>query len=293
LDRLTSMQVFLEVVQRGSFRAAADALQLSPTMVGKHIAALEAQLGVRLLNRTTRRQALTDAGRLWLDDSRAILADLADAEAAVSDLRGRPRGLLRIDAPVTFGVHDLTPALVDFMAQNPEIEIDLRLNNRIVDLIGEGVDVVFRIGPLTDSSLVARPLRPYRMMLAAAPAYLDKAGDPSQPDDLAGHDCLGFAYWSRRSVWTLSRDGQTRSVAVRSRFLTDNGEALRKAALSGGGVIMQPETLIREDLENGRLIRVLPDWSAPSRAMHVLYPADRRPAAKVQAFLAFVTQRFR
>ena len=292
LDRLTSIRVFAEVARLGSFRAAADALALSPTMVGKHIAALEAHLGTKLLNRTTRRQALTEAGELWLEDSAAILADLADAEAAVSALRGAPRGRLRIDAPVTFGAYDLAPALVGFMAQNPAIEIELRLSNRLTDLIGERIDAAFRIGPLPDSRLVARLLRPYRMIVAAAPAYIDRAGAPQEPQQLGEHECLGFAYWAHRNSWTLARAGRQQTVTVSGRYSADNGEALRKAALAGAGIIMQPEILLREDLASGALVAILPEWQPPSREMHLIYPADRRPAAKLCAFVDFALREF-
>lgn len=293
MDRLTSMAVFVHAAEKHSFTAAAEHFGLSPTMVGKHIRFLEERVGTRLVQRTTRRQSLTEAGQLYYERCKQLLADAEAADACVDALRATPRGVLRIHAPVSFGSQRLAPALADFLKRYAEIEVDLALGDRMVDLIEEGYEAAIRIGPLADSGLIAQPLQPYRMWLCASPDYLAHAGTPREPMELAQHECLGFAYWHTKHSWRLRHGNHTEEVPVHGRFVANNGQALRSAALAGLGIIMQPEVLLADDVAAGRLIPVLPAWEPPSRPMHLVYPADRRPTAKLRCFIDFVVETFR
>lgn len=291
-DRLGSMAVFVQVAEKHSFTAAAEACGISPTMVGKHIRFLEERVGARLLNRTTRQQSLTEIGRLYYERCKQVVSDADAADACVDAMRAAPRGRLKITAPVSFGSQRLAPGLAAYLREYPEVEIDLSLTDRNMDLIEEGVDAAIRIGPLADSGLIARSLKPYTMWLCAAPAYLKRAGMPRKARDLSGHNCLGFAYWQKKNTWRLSRNGVAESIAVRGQFTVNNGQALRMAALEGIGIIMQPEMLIAEDVAAGRLARVLADYDLPSRPMHIVYLADKRPTPKLRSFIDFIVDNF-
>ena len=291
MDRLASMEVFAKVADLGSFAAAADAADISAAMVGKHVRQLEEHLGVRLLNRTTRRQSLTDAGRDFLDRTRIVLAELEAAEAIAADSRARPRGELRINAPVSFGTYSLSPLLPAYMAENPEVTVRLTLSDRVVDLIDEGYDCVFRAGPLHDSSLIARGLRPLNLIPCASPAYLERHGRPRHPSDLARHACLGFSGSALEERWTFHGDEGEVVVPIGSRFSANSGHALRQAALAGMGIIHHAEELLADDLASGRLVRVLAEWRS-ERPLHILYAPDRRITPKLRSFLDFTTARF-
>lgn len=296
MDRLLSMDVFLKVADLGGFAAAARALDLSPTMVGKHIRFLEDRLGVRLLNRTTRRQSLTEAGRVYLERCRQLLAEAEDVELSVQALRAAPRGVLRVASPVTFGTQGLVPALADYLEAQPEVQVELVLQDRAVDLVEEGLDAMVHIGDiryLRDASLKARPLGLYHMLICAAPEYLARHGVPLSPGELAGHACLGFAYWDRRDAWRLLGPEGEETVPVHSRFTATQGQALRMAALAGMGIVMQPELLLAEDVAAGRLVRLLPGHAPPARPIHLLYAPDRRITPKLRSFLDFMATRFK
>src|SRR5689334_24311846 len=189
------MEIFVAAVERGSFAAASRAFQITPPMVGKHIRALEERLGARLLTRTTRRQKLTEIGRQYYERCKQILQDIHSAERAAENMRSEPRGELRICSPVSFGSMRLAPALADYLSKYPQVNVELQLTDEIVDLVEGQYDAAIRIGPLADSSLVARPLEPYRMLICAAPSYLSRAGVPQTPADLQRHACLGYTYW--------------------------------------------------------------------------------------------------
>jgi DNA-binding transcriptional LysR family regulator len=280
------------VAETGSFTAAANELGISGLMVGKHIRMLEEHLGVRLLNRTTRRQSLTGAGKDFLERARSVLAELEAAEALAAESRAKPRGELRVNAPVTFGAHSLAPLLPDYLAANPDVTVRLTLNDRVVDLVEEGYDCVFRVGALADSTLMARGLRPVELVACASPAYLARRGAPRHPTDLAGHECLGFAGWELEQCWRFVGPGGEVAVPVRSRFSANIGEALRQAALAGWGIILQARELTVEDIAAGRLVRVLPQWEPPRRPMHLLFAPDRRITPKLRSFIEFAAERF-
>jgi DNA-binding transcriptional LysR family regulator len=283
------MEVFVAVVDAGSFTAAAEMFAMSPVMVGKHIRQLEEKLGARLLARTTRRQSLTEIGRQYAERCRQILADIKAAESGAEAMRSTPRGTLRISAPVSFGTQRLAPAMTDYLAAHPDVSLDLDLSDRMIDLVEEGYDAAIRIGELRDSTLVARPLTEYRMMLCASPEYLKQAGTPKTPEDLAHHQCLDFAPLNRRVRWNLNG---TESEFPASRFRSNQGQALRMAALRGYGILLQSEALLGEDVASGRLVPVLEDYLPAPRPVSLVYPRDRLATPKMTTFIAFMLERF-
>lgn len=283
------MEIFVAVLDAGSFTAAADAFDISPVMVGKHIRELEGRLGVRLLSRTTRRQRLTEAGHAYAEECRQILADIHAAETRAEAMRSTPRGTLRISSPVSFGTQCLAPAMTDYLALYPDVHLDLNLNDRVIDVVEEGYDAVVRIGDLADSGLVARPLMPYRMVMCASPDYLQRAGRPTTPDDLKSHQCLDFAPRDRRVRWKL--DG-TELAFPASRFRSNNGQALRMAALSGYGILLQPEVLLSADIAAGKLIPLLQTYLPAAKPVSLVYPRDQMPTKKMTSFIEFMVKRF-
>jgi len=287
------MAVFVRVVDRGSFAAAAEDLGISAAMAGVHVRSLEQRLGAHLIHRTTRRHSLTDIGRLYYDRCKQILADVADAEASAAELKARPQGRLRVATPVSFGVHALAPSCRDYVAGNPEVSLDLIMSDRTVDMLEEGIDVAIRIGELENSSLIARPLMPYRSLICASPDYLRQYRTPRQPSDLSAHRCLGFAHPIASREWTLQGAQGALHIPVNLVLTANNGEALRMAALSGLGIVMQPELLLRDDIRAGRLVPLLEDFLPPPKPMHVLTLPDRRPTPKIRSFTDFLCSRFR
>jgi len=277
MDRLTSMAVFVKTADTGSFTAAALAFDISAQMAGRHVAELEARIGGRLLNRTTRRQNLTEIGVVFYERCKQLLADAEEAEAVASDLLTTPRGRLRLTAPVTFGLFGLAPLVTPYLLDRPVVEIDLTLTDRYVDLIGEGFDAAVRLGPLVDSSLVARALVPYRLVACTARTYLERHGTPSEPADLAHHESLSFTYSASppASEWHFMIGGQPRAVPIRSRFRVNDTRALITAAKDGLGIMMAPEIAVRDDLANGNLVRVLDAFEVPARPMHIVFPSGR------------------
>lgn len=291
MDRLNAMSVFVRAVELGSFSAAAEALRMSPQLVGKQVQKLEQHLGVQLLHRTTRRQSLSDFGQAFYERSKIILAEVEAAESLAAEARAVPTGRLRINAPASFGMHTLASRLPDYMKAYPEVSVELSLNNRAVDLIDEGYDVVFRVGELADSGLIARPLAPYRLVLCASPAYLAERPPIHTPWDLQRHDCLGFAHTELRSHWTFDGPDGRVVVPVSSRLTVDHGEPLLCAALADLGVLLQPLEVVREALEAGRLTRLLPSYSVPTRPLHLLY-APARMTPKLRSFVDFSIKNF-
>jgi DNA-binding transcriptional LysR family regulator len=292
MDRLKGMAVFVKAVEYGSFSRAADEMQMSSQLVGKHVQKLEQHLGVQLLHRSTRRQSLTDFGRVFYERAKIILSEVETAESMAAETRAVPSGRLRINAPVSFGMRTLSPCLPSYLKMYPEISVELALANRAVDLIEEGYDVVFRVGELTDSGLIARQLAPYRLILCAAPAYLEKQETLTSPWDLRNHECLGFSHTELRTHWTFNGPGGKDVVPVRSRLMVDHGEPLLCAALDGLGIMLQPYELVKDHLADGSLVEVLPQYSAPTRPLHILYAPDRRLTPKLRSFIDFAVQNF-
>lgn len=292
MDRFFSMTVFVKAVETGSFSAASEALRISPQLVGKHVQTLEQHLGVRLLNRTTRRQHLTDIGTVFYERARIILAEVEAAEGLAAETRAIPCGRLRINAPVTFGIHALAPRLPEYLRSCPQVSVDLSLSNRFVDVVDEGFDAVFRIGDLSDSSLMARPLAPYRLVLCAAPAYLAAREPIETPQDLPHHECLGFSHTELRTHWTFDGPGGCVTVPISGRLMVDNGESLLPIALAGMGLLLQPFELVAAELASGKLVTVLPEYSIPARPMHILYAPGRRITPKLRSFIDFAVANF-
>lgn len=293
MSTLANMKMFVRVVEAGSFAAAAEASGVTPTMVAKHIKAIEQRLGATMLHRTTRRQQLSDVGRLYYERCKQALAEVAHAEASASELQSNPSGNLRIIAPVSFGSHRLVPAIAEYMAKNPAVNVELTLDNRRPNLLDGGHELGILIGDITDTGLVARPLQPYRRVLAASPGYLKRHGRPKHPEDLAEHVCLGLSYWRRSDHWRLiGPKGASCAVTVQSRFTANQGEALRIAALSGLGIVLQPEPVLANDLAAGRLLSVLPGWSLKPSSMYLIYPQDVYPTAKLRSAIDFLMERF-
>lgn len=292
MDRLAGMEVFVKAVECGSFSAAADVMQMSSQLVGKHVQKLEQHLGVQLLHRSTRRQSLTDFGRIFYERAKIILAEVETAESMAEETRAVPGGRLRINAPVSFGMRTLSPQLPKFMKLYPDVSVELTLANRAVDLIDEGYDAVFRVGELSDSGLIARRLSPYRLVLCASPDYLAKAPSLRSPQDLTRHECLGFSHTELRTHWTFDGPGGRDVVSVTSRLVADHGEPLLCAALEGLGIMLQPLELVRDYLEGGQIVELLPDYKVPTRPLHVLYAPDRRLTPKLRSFLDFVAANF-
>ena len=293
MDMLAGMQTFIRVVEGGSFAAAAEANGVSATMVAKQVQAIEKRLGARLLHRTTRRHQLTEVGQLYLERCRVALAGVAHAEASATELQKSPRGQLRVVAPVGFGSRSLAPALADWLAAHPDVSVDLTLDDNPEARVAAGHELGIVIGDVRDADLVARALRPYRRILAAAPDYLAARGRPAHPRDLARHACLGLRYWKHHDRWHLvGPRGETCEVAVAGRFTANEGGALRRAAAAGAGIVLQPEDALAGDLAAGRLAPVLPKWSFRPTPVHLVYAQDRRPTAKLRSAIDFLVERF-
>ena len=272
--------------------AAAPRLGLTPAMVGQHVAALEERLGTRLLNRTTRRQSLTDFGLSYLEQCRDILDRVAVADQEAETIQHIPRGLLRITAPVTFGSEVLVPALGRYRVAAPEVTFDIVLTDRNVDLVDEGFDAAFRIGTPPDGRLVARRLAPYRMAVCASLAYLERSGVPAHPTDLSTHAAVVFTP-AARSPWRFARETEIVEVILPRSISVNSGQALRTAACAGLGIIMQPIVLIGADIAAGRLVQLLPEWQIGDRSLYLLYYRDRRMTPRQRSFISFSIQEFR
>ena len=285
MDKLRGMETFVAVVECGSFTGAAARLEMSAVMVGKYIALLEGQLGTRLLERNTRRQSLTDAGRVYFDEARRVLEQVANAERSVERLRLAPAGTLRVSAPVSFGASIIAPLTASFLQAWPEVRVELDLTNRMVDLVDEGIDLAIRIGDIQRTDLVAKYLAPYRMAICAAPDYLARHGTPQTPAELAGHQCLSHTVWTARNEWRLPGAAEEVRWKRDAVLRCNDGYALRMAAVAGAGLLLQPEVLLAEDLANGRLVRILQNYTPEPRPIHLLWRQDLRPLPKLTRFV--------
>jgi DNA-binding transcriptional LysR family regulator len=293
LDALTDIAVFVRVVTRGSFTLAAEDLRLSRAVVSKYLSRLEDRLGARLLHRTTRRLSLTEAGAALFEASRGALERIEEAEAAVARFQAKPRGRLRVSAPMSFGILHLGPAMSDFGRAYPEITLDVRLDDRYVNLVEDGFDVAVRIGELTDSSLVARKLATTHALACASPAYLEEHGEPETPEDLAAHDCLIYSYLSTGNVWRFAGPGGREiPVAVNGSFRVNNGIVLAEAAAAGHGILLTPSFYVAPQLRDGRLKRILGGYRLPELPIHAVYPARAKVPPKVRVFIDFLAARF-
>ena len=294
LDRLTSMRVFVKAAELGSFTAAGVTLGLTSQMVGKHVAALEAKLGTPLLQRTTRRQSLTEMGQHFYERCRVILGEVEEAYALAENSSRKPGGRLRLSAPVGFGACRLASILNDLLDRHPALEVELDLTDRYVDLVDEGYDAVFRLGPISETMLVARELVQHDQVACASPAYLARRGVPDTPLELVDHDCLGFVNWSGLpyAEWRFGRKGKVYPVQVRSRFRVNDGRVLVVAAIAGHGIILQPESVVAGALAQGSLVRVLDNFVAPSRTLYLLHTSRLPQPAKLNVLINHLARAF-
>jgi DNA-binding transcriptional LysR family regulator len=293
MDRLTSMSVFAKVADLGSFAAAAKELRLSPTMIGKHIRFLEERLGSQLINRSTRRQSLTELGRDYLDHCRHLLEEAEAGDALVEEALRAPRGKLRIATSVAFGSYSLTPAVVRFMKKYPEVSVELVLSDRMVDLLEERIDAAIRVGTPTDSTMMSRSLSPYTGVVCAAPGYLAEHGTPMHPSDLVHHECLRYIGWADGPRWTFSGPEGEIEVVVKSRLTINSAFAIRYAALAGAGIVLMRDELLAEDIAAGRLKVLLPDYKTQSRVRQILWLKNRKMTPKLRAFIDFIVETYR
>lgn len=283
--------IFAKVVETGSFGAASVELSLSKATVSKAVGRLEARIGARLFHRTSRRLALTEAGLAARDDAARILAEGEAAEARATAGVSLPRGLVRLAAPMSFGVLHVAPLLPAFLENHPAVSVDLHLADSVIDLVGGGFDIGLRIAALPDSSLRARRLCPVHRSLVATPGYLDRRGRPAHPDELSDHACLGYAYLPSPDRWRFRHaDGREAHVVPGGPMRANNADALAPALRAGLGLALQPDFMIYDDLAAGRLERVLPDWSAPPIALHLVMPPGEPRPARVTALIGYLAE---
>lgn len=292
MDKLDAMHAFTKVVALGSFAEAGRALGLTRSAVSKAVMELEQVLGARLLDRTTRRVNPTEAGRAYYERCVDIIASVEETELHVSRLHDEPKGVLKVNAPMSFGALYLGEAIAAFMASHPDLKVELTLNDRFIDPIEEGVDVTIRIATLADSSLIARKLAPARIVLVASPGYLRQSGEPRTPEDLVRHRCLNYGHTTALQRWQLTRDGQPISVAIASAMCSNNGDVLRAACLADQGIARLPTFLVGPDIAAGRLAIVLPDHPPAPLGIHALYVPSRYLAAKVRLLIDFLAKRY-
>jgi DNA-binding transcriptional LysR family regulator len=292
MDKLGAMNAFAKVVALGSFAEAARALGTTRSAASKAVMELEHVLGVRLLDRTTRRVRTTEAGLAYYERCVDILARIEETEMQVARLHDEPRGVLRLNGPASFGALYLAPAVSEFMGRHPKIKIELTLTDRFIDPIEEGADVTIRIADLADSSLIARKLAPARRAFVVSPSYVASRGEPMAPEDLARHACLTYGHTTTLQRWRIVRDGEATSVPVDSVLCSNSGDVLRAAALAGRGVALLPTFLIGPDIDSGALRTVLDRFPQPALGVHALYASNRYLAAKTRAFIDFLAGRF-
>jgi len=292
MDKLTSMKVFARVAKSGSFAGAAKELGISRAMATKHVMFLENSLGVRLLNRTTRKISLTEAGTAYLERCQQILEDIEETELSVTQLHTEPQGLLRISTPPFFGTFHLAPTIAAYLEQYPKVRVDLVVRGGLVDVVAEGLDLAIRLGEQPDSSLIARRLASSPRVVCGAPAYFDKHGVPENPQDLRQHNCLVNWGFEPHDYWRFTDpDGETITVRVSGNFQANTADPLRLAAIHGLGLVVLPTYIVGQDLSKNRLVTVLEDYGLPSMDIFAVYPHRRHLSAKVRTFLDFLAER--
>lgn len=288
MDRFLEMQTFTAVVDAGSFVKAAETLALSKAAVSRYLSDMETRLGVRLLHRTTRRLSLTGEGQVFYARSKELLAGLEEAEAEITSRSQAASGLLRVNAPVTFGILHLAPLWGMFKALHPQVTLDITLADRVVDLVEEGYDVAIRIATLGSSTLVSRRLASTRMVLCASPLYLQQHGLPTQPGELTRHAVISYSYWSTGNEWRFEGPQGPQSVRTRPCIHTNSGDTCRAAALAHQGIILQPSFLVGQDLAEGTLVELMPEFRSIELGIYAVYPTRKHVSAKVRALIEFL-----
>jgi DNA-binding transcriptional LysR family regulator len=292
LPDLEALAVFAKVAELRSFAAAADELSLSKATASKLVGRLERRLGARLFNRTSRRLALTDLGRGLAERASAILAEAEALEAEALAQSTTPRGVVRLAAPMSFGLRRVAPILPAFLTLYPEVSVDLHLSDAVVDLIGEGFDMALRIGLLPDSSLRARRLCPVKRLVVGAPSYFERRGRPTHPAQLADHACLGYAYLATPDVWRFTNAaGEEAALRPAGPLRANNADALMAALLAGLGVAVQPDFIVEEALASGSLEAVIRDWTMADSFLHLVTPPGGPRPARIEALSDFLVKR--
>jgi DNA-binding transcriptional LysR family regulator len=293
VDRFQAIQVFAQVVESGSFSAAATRLGLSTTAASRHVAELEAHLQTRLLNRTTRRVSLTEGGRAFYERSVQLLADLGEAEQEASRAAIVPRGTIKLTTSVNFGVRHVAPAIAQFLEAHAEVRFDVSLADRIVDLVEEGFDLGVRIGAPGSDNIVARKLGETRLVPCASPEYLKLHGAPAVPEDLSEHNCFTYEYVTPRNLWRFrDASGNERAVRVSGNLHSNNGDLLAEAAARGAGIVFEPTFILGPEVRAGRLVPLLQEFVPPPIPIYAVYPSRKHLSAKVRLFVDFLVQRF-
>jgi DNA-binding transcriptional LysR family regulator len=293
MENLTDIAVFCRVVDTGSFTKAAEQLVLSRAVVSKYITRLEARLGARLLHRTTRRLSLTEAGEKLYESSHGALLQIEEAELEIGQLQREPRGLLKVSAPMSFGIQHIAPALSAFLGRHPRVLVDMRMDDRLVDVVEEGFDLAIRIAALNNSTLIARKLAPCRFVVCAAKTYLDQHGVPLTLEDLHDHNCIIYTYTARPNVWHFTApDGKEIAAPVRGNLRVNNGMVNREVGLKGLGIIKMPTFQVGDLIREGQLKVVLPDYKGQEVSVYAVYPERKYLSPKVRAFIEFLAERF-
>ncbi len=294
MDKLTSMKVFVKAAETGSFAAVAELMGMSPQMVARHVATLETHLGTTLINRTTRRQQLTEIGRSYYDRCRIVLSEVEEADAVAMEMKATPAGVIRVNAPVTFGSHALSPFITRYLQRYPDVQVDLTLSDRIVNPMEEDYEVIIRIGELADSTMVAWQLSPYRLIACASPSYIAQQGMPLVPADLSRHSCLVYGFWSSFTPcrWVFQKEDRTEEIRPEGRYRSNDWNALMHAAIEGYGITLGPESVLRNEISRGNLVRVLPDYDGLSRPLHVLVPPAKKQTVKIRCFIDALRKTF-
>lgn len=288
MDRFHEMRVFAAVVDAGSFVRAADELDMSKAAVSRILSELEARLGVRLLHRTTRRLSLTTEGEVFVDRCKELLSAVEEAEAEVTERSGQAVGVLKVSVPVSFGILRLAPLWGGFLTAHPQIQLEITLSDRAVDLVEEGFDLAVRIARLESSSLVSRRLSATRMVLCASPRYLESHGTPRHPGDLADHVVLAYSLLAAGDTWEFQGPDGPVAVKVRPRMHTNSGDTCRAAALDDKGVVLQPSFLVGDDLQAGRLMELLPDYRSHELGIYAVYPSRKHVLPKVRLMIDYL-----
>jgi len=290
MDLFSSMRMYIAVVDGGSFAAAADRLDISRAMVSKQIQKLETHLGTRLMNRTTRRLSLTETGRGFYERSVQIMSDVDEAEQVAGQLTSKPQGVLRVTIPLSYGQHRLGAIMGEYSQAYPQVQLDISLSDRKVDLIEDGFDLAVRIGTMAQSDLIARKIGSVRSIVCASPAYLARRGTPTTPAELSAHACLGYTLTGSGADWRIEGPDGLVTIPISGPIKADNGDIIRQAALCGAGIVFQPHFIVDDDIASGKLVRILPQWQSEDLGVYAVYPSRKHVSAKVRTFADFLAR---
>jgi DNA-binding transcriptional LysR family regulator len=292
MDLSSELGFFYQLAKSGSLTATARELNLTPPAVSKRLAQLEARLGVRLLNRTTRKVSLTEEGELYYREAARILSDIEQLEQTITSRRAAPRGLVRVNATFGLGHRYLAPAISRFVRQYPEVRVQLQLTDKPINLTDEGYDIGIRLGKMEDASLIARRIAQNRYLLVAAPSYLKRRGTPRHPAELARHECLVIRENDTHGVWKFTHKSETETVRVSGTLASNNGEVVRNWALEGHGIMLRSEWDLADHLRRGKLVEILPEWRGPDADIHAVFPQRLHLSAKVRVLIDFLVENF-